>query len=306
VFTIKKTAELTGVPEATLRIWERRYGLGANQRSQSGYRLYDPATIDQIKAMRSLVDAGWGPAQAAQEVLTRIAEPKKHQEIGALKAHADGNELEEHVDPNIDSSEELQADFFKALANLDQESLNGVLDRAFAKSSFEFVIDNWLASTLQELGQRWLNGQSTIVMEHFASNAIMRRLGAAFESAGQFNTGAQVLVGAPLDSFHEIAILSFATSLRRRGLRAIYLGANIPAQSWADAVQLYKPRAVSISVATKEDVINVQECVDLIRSVEPSIIISVGGLCASEIQGCDLIFTGNLIQSSASLFDLLQ
>lgn len=39
--TIKRAAELTGVPEHTLRAWERRYGLVAPARTDGGYRLYD-------------------------------------------------------------------------------------------------------------------------------------------------------------------------------------------------------------------------------------------------------------------------
>ena len=41
MFTIKRAAELTGLPVATLRAWERRYGVVAPIRSEGGYRLYE-------------------------------------------------------------------------------------------------------------------------------------------------------------------------------------------------------------------------------------------------------------------------
>ena len=39
-YRIKRVAHLTGINPATLRAWERRYGLVAPDRTGSGYRLY--------------------------------------------------------------------------------------------------------------------------------------------------------------------------------------------------------------------------------------------------------------------------
>ena len=41
MYTVKHAAELTGIPAATLRMWERRYAVVTPVRSESGYRLYD-------------------------------------------------------------------------------------------------------------------------------------------------------------------------------------------------------------------------------------------------------------------------
>ena len=39
MYTIGRVAALTGVPVATLRAWERRYGVVEPVRTDSGYRL---------------------------------------------------------------------------------------------------------------------------------------------------------------------------------------------------------------------------------------------------------------------------
>src|SRR4051812_29773248 len=77
MFTIKKAAELTGVPEHTLRAWERRYGIVAPLRTDSGYRLYDEEAISRIRAMKELIAAGWAAREAAVESKRRghAAEP---------------------------------------------------------------------------------------------------------------------------------------------------------------------------------------------------------------------------------------
>src|SRR6478752_402899 len=70
VYTISHAARLTGVPAATLRVWERRYGLVSPIRTDGGYRLYDEHALQVVRAMSSLVAAGWAPRQAADHLLS--------------------------------------------------------------------------------------------------------------------------------------------------------------------------------------------------------------------------------------------
>ena len=48
MYTIKQAARLTGVSEASLRAWERRYGVVVPVRNESGYRLFDEAALAAI------------------------------------------------------------------------------------------------------------------------------------------------------------------------------------------------------------------------------------------------------------------
>jgi DNA-binding transcriptional MerR regulator len=68
-FRINWVAENTGVAEATLRAWERRYQVPKPARTPSGYRLYNEADVAQVQRMRELCEAGVAPADAAQQIL---------------------------------------------------------------------------------------------------------------------------------------------------------------------------------------------------------------------------------------------
>ncbi len=68
-FRINRVAETTGIPEATLRAWERRYQVPKPSRTPSGYRLYSADDVAQVRKMRELCDAGVSPADAAKEIL---------------------------------------------------------------------------------------------------------------------------------------------------------------------------------------------------------------------------------------------
>ena len=71
MYTVKRAAELTGLPADTLRMWERRYPIVEPARSDGGYRLYDDPALRRLSAMRSLVDSGWTAREEARRVLSR-------------------------------------------------------------------------------------------------------------------------------------------------------------------------------------------------------------------------------------------
>src|ERR1700761_9411642 len=49
--TISAVAKATGVGEATLRAWERRFGLPRPERGPSGHRRYSEAEVEQVRAV---------------------------------------------------------------------------------------------------------------------------------------------------------------------------------------------------------------------------------------------------------------
>jgi len=58
LYAIGTVARLTGLKPDTLRIWERRYGLGASQKSATGRRQYTQSDLDHLQLIAALVGAG--------------------------------------------------------------------------------------------------------------------------------------------------------------------------------------------------------------------------------------------------------
>jgi hypothetical protein len=56
--TLKAVSQRTGIPAATLRTWERRYGFLRPLRSPGGYRLYGEEEIARIQQVKYLLDQG--------------------------------------------------------------------------------------------------------------------------------------------------------------------------------------------------------------------------------------------------------
>lgn len=243
MYTIKQASRLTAVSEASLRTWERRYGVVEPLRNEAGYRVYDLAAIAEISTMRRLVEQGWAPSEAARAVRSKevVAEldatPAPQPSVAAEQASAVTH----------------MQHFLSAAAHMDTTGMETSLDNGFALGSFEHVVDSWLFPTLDALGEGWARGEIDVAGEHAASHAVHRRLSAAFNAAGSSSRGPAVVVGLPSGSQHELGALAFATASRRRGLNILYLGANVPVSSWETAARSHAARAAVLAVVTPED-----------------------------------------------------
>jgi hypothetical protein len=67
--TLKAVSRRTGIPAATLRTWEHRYGFMRPRRSPSGYRLYGEQEIARIEQVKYLVGQGVRTGTAMKTVI---------------------------------------------------------------------------------------------------------------------------------------------------------------------------------------------------------------------------------------------
>lgn len=273
MYTIKQAAALSGVSAALLRAWERRYRVVAPSRTASGYRLYDDAAIDRLKAMRLLVAAGWSASTAATAVLSgdplpaeaRIPAPERRAGE-ALDGPASGLPGQALLAGAID---------------LDAERMEAALDRIFAAGSFERVADDLLLPALVAIGAAWEDGRLSVAGEHAASHAVLRRLSAAFQAAGRPVRGeGAILVGMPPGGRHELGALAFAVAARRAGLPILYLGPDLPLQDWVDTARDVHAVAAVIGAVTADDASRAADVAAALAAAVPRSVIAFGGVAA--------------------------
>lgn len=260
IYTIRWVASRLGVTPGTLRAWEQRYGIVEPGRTEAGYRVYDEDDLVALTQMARLVADGVRPAQAAQQVLSGRSRP-----VSPVNPSPTAPGL---PDP---------ASLIAASRTFDSAALASALDSAFSAAGFEFVVDGWLTDALRQVGQAWVEGRLDAAQEHFISAGIMRRLGAAFDAAGQPRTGRHVLVGLVPGATHEIASLAFATVLRRAGLRVTYLGPDLPVASWVEAVRVNRPDAVVLGAPTYQDAAAAAEVIAALAETASGLLVYVGG-----------------------------
>ena len=250
MYTIKRAAELTGVPAATLRAWERRYDVVEPQRTEAGYRLYDDETLARLRTMAELVANGWTASTAAAEA------GRRHSGTGSpspAPSATPGPPAPSRADGPPSSGDEATRRLLDAAAAMDPAGVAAVLDERFATGSFEAVVDDWLMPALVELGEAWADGRLTVAGEHLVAHTVLRRLAAAFDAAASRVGGPRVVVGLPAGAHHELGIFAFAVALRRLGVDVVYLGADLPTDAWTAALTAHTARCVVIGVPRRPD-----------------------------------------------------
>ena len=275
MYTIKEAATRSGVTVPLLRAWERRYGVVAPTRTASGYRLYDEADLSRLRAMRRLVDDGWSASNAAAAVLDG-------------RASLDPRRPPVDAEPASGATDHMGA-FVDAAARLDPVEIERVLDQMLAEGSFETVADRYLMPVLVALGEAWASGRIDVAAEHLASQAMQRRLSAAFQAAGT-NADADrgVLVGLPPGARHELGAQAFAVAARRAGMSIFYLGPDLPVADWVATARRTRARAAVIGAPTPADAESAARVMRSLGDDDPNLVIAIGGRSAAEtVAGLD-------------------
>lgn len=221
---IGELARRTGVPASTLRAWERRYGVIAPERGESGYRLYDEDDERRLRRMVQLVGSGLAPAEAARLVITEAPAGASETAAGDLR-------------PALAS----------AVNVFDERGADLVLDRAVTLLSVDALLDEVCLPVLRGLE----NG--TVGQEHFASNLIRSRLTSLARGWGA-GGGRLALLACPEGELHDLGLVAFGLSLRARGWRISFLGANTPIDALAGAASEVGPELIVLSAFAKSKI----------------------------------------------------
>lgn len=229
-YNIRAVERLTGVPAATLRSWERRYGFPAPARTATARRLYTQREIDAINWVRAQTRRGLTVGQAIRQAVQGPLAPTEPAPSDA------GTEL---VDAFID-----------AVARFDERDAESVLARAFARFAADTVLLEIIVPALVEIGERWARGELSVSAEHFASQLVRRRLLMLLAQQPAVGELPVVVLACVPGEDHELGLLMLAVFLRWLGIRPIYLGADVPEGDLLRCIEETRPTAICLSATS--------------------------------------------------------
>jgi DNA-binding transcriptional MerR regulator/methylmalonyl-CoA mutase cobalamin-binding subunit len=267
---IKVVARRTGLTAHVIRIWEKRYGAVAPQRTGTNRRLYSEVQIERLGLLREVTQAGHSIGQVAKLPTEKLRK---------LVAEADGSnrptDRARHRPPATLSFLEESVGAVKAL---DAPRLEASLKRAETALGGQGLLQRVVAPLAQILGELWRDGSITAAHEHFASAVIRIFLGHASKPFAAGDSAPVIVVATPAGQIHELGALLVGAAAANLGWHVTYLGASLPAAEIAGAARQNRARVVALSLVYPEDDPRLEGELTKLRALLPDgVTLLVGG-----------------------------
>ena len=241
--SISTVAQITGLSEATLRMWERRYHFPRTTRSTGGHRVYAQQSVIQLQWVATRMNEGMRVHRALQALQQWTQESAQKNAVERAVTAAFATPLPPARAPNHDLVS-VQHALMEALLSYDGERATMILNAAMAQHPLDRVVFGVIGPSLAEIGDHWRAGQIEVATEHFASNLLRHQLLEWVRtSPPPFQVRPLVLACAP-DELHEGSLLMLAVLLRRLRWPVLYLGQSLPLSDLAALVDRVEPALI--------------------------------------------------------------
>ncbi len=252
LYRIRTVSELTGVSSATLRAWERRYGVPAPSRTASAYRLYSDEDVALITRMRDLVKLGTAPAEAARALL---GEPV----IGATNGgYTGGPGGFVEKDPYVAATDRI----IDAVRRFDPDGLEEEVSKALTLGPAVVIYERTIGPALIQIGDLWHSGDVTVAQEHLASNVLGATLVHLLRLAQPADAMRRIVLACFADEDHVLGLYGAGLRFASWGYRTLMLGASTPPAAVARVVDALAPDIVGLSATMMVPPPRARELVD--------------------------------------------
>jgi len=225
--TVAAVARRIGVAPATLRTWDRRYGLGPSEHVEGEHRRYCPKDLAKLTMMRRLIVAGLAPAEAAEQARNCKSAVK-------VETLVKGFEVREEVVEAI----------YKALQGFDKAFIEKTLDHEIDTYGVEGAWSDVIVPTLFLIGQEWEINQSGIEIEHLFSEILKRTMHNRVVELKKPINGRPVLLAAVGEELHSLPLYALAAALCERNIDTYVLGARTPLSALSAMITRCAPPAI--------------------------------------------------------------
>jgi MerR family transcriptional regulator, light-induced transcriptional regulator len=278
-YPIRAVTKLTGIPQDTLRAWERRYRAVTPRRSARG-RLYSDKEIQRLVLMRDVVAQGHSIGQIAtisddqlRRLLWKSGNSEIEKEFGkttAPKQKSAPPEAEFGLGPMLAAVEAY--DYARAERELGR--------LAAATPSPRDLVHRVAFPLMRITGERWDEGKFSVAQEHMITALLSGLFAAMLRLYAAPNARAKLLMATPENEYHGFGILAAAMLAAAGGLGAIHLGTNLPTRDIIQAARKTEATAILLGLcgAGHETVIPVLR--EIQSKVLPRTKLWVGGASA--------------------------
>jgi len=244
-FTIRDLENLSGIKAHTLRIWEQRYSFLRPRRTQTNIRYYSNDELKVILNVALLNKYGYKISQ-----INKMNGPELRQKVLGL------NSTEAVQDRVI-------YELIQCMIDLDMEQFEAALDNFIFARGVDKAITQVIFPFLERVGILWVTDNINPAQEHLVSNIIRQKIIVGIDSIiSNMQVSKTVLLFLPEGEHHELGLLYAWYLLKARGVKTLYLGADVPVKDLEFAVKLKKPDFIYTHLTTRPRYFNLEKFLD--------------------------------------------
>lgn len=259
-FTIKDLENLSGIKAHTIRIWEQRYNFLKPQRTSTNIRYYSNDELKTILNIALLNKYGFKVSHIdkmmPQEIRDRIL------------SLTDADAIQERYVNEL----------MQAMVDLDMELFEQTLTNYIAAKGIERTVVKIIFPFLEKIGILWLTGHVIPAQEHLVTNIIRQKLIVAIDKAASpVELNKTMLLFLPEAEHHELGLLFINYILKSRGIKTIYLGANVPLKDVEFIYKQKKPDMIYIHLTATASNFNFEKFLQQIHLISGEIKTIISG-----------------------------
>ncbi|WP_056882020.1 MerR family transcriptional regulator [Phycicoccus sp. Soil748] len=242
-WSVGTVADRLGISAATLRTWDRRYGVGPSQRTEGGHRRYGEEDIHRVRVMARFTARGV-PAQSAARVALSMDSERLTIETDSDRPQA-GSPVRHGTVEAICS----------AALSLDAESLSRIYQRCLREHDLVTAWTEVFAPALRSMGDQWGGGSLGVECEHLASEVLATELRTVIRLNRPRTTDTFVVLACADEEQHHLPLLAVEAELARHGVAALGLGARVPTEALEHLLMARRPSRIFLwaSIARQVD-----------------------------------------------------
>jgi MerR family transcriptional regulator, light-induced transcriptional regulator len=287
-FTIKDLENLSGIKAHTIRIWEQRYSFLKPQRTSTNIRYYSNLELKMLLNISLLNKYGYKISH-----INRMSNDELREKTLMLT----GAEAQQ---------ERLINELIQCMADVDIEQFEAVIDQHIHARGIERTIIYVIFPFLERIGILWLTDHINPAQEHLISNVIRQKLIVGIDVANAaLSLKTKMLLFMPENEHHEIGLLFLHYMLKARGVKVIYLGANVPVSDLEYIIELKKPDYIYTHLTTVIKEFNFDKFINNLKIRFPHQKILISGLMAQTFEKKQLPSNFRLLKSFTEVNDFL-
>ncbi|MEU4802088.1 MerR family transcriptional regulator [Actinosynnema sp. NPDC023587] len=249
--SVAAVARRLGVAPATLRTWDRRYGLGPSDHTTGRHRKYAPKDVARLELMQRALLRGASSAEAAKYALAApVPPPRLISAVPSRPPVLTGGEFDASAPPSggrglkLPGASRSARGVGRAALAMDSAAVQLLLADSIAHDGVVATWDDVVRPVLAGIATRWEHSGAGVEVSHLLDECVLAAMVRATPVVAEPRNHRPVLLACMPEERHNLALYPLAAELARRGVGIRQLGAALPLDALAAAVRRTAPAAV--------------------------------------------------------------